>query len=171
MKKINIIIGDITTVIADAIVNAANSSLLGGGGVDGAIHKAGGDKILKECKIIREMQYPNGLPVGEAVSTVAGNLKAKYVIHTVAPQYHYDDKREIKLKSCYTKSLRLADKLKCKSIAFPALGAGAYSYPIEEASKIAYSVKEILEQCEYVEDIIFVFFSEKDAETMKKLIL
>jgi len=128
--------GDITKVECDAIVNAANTSLLGGGGVDGAIHKAGGSEILEECKKIRNKQ--GGCKVGEAVFTTAGNLKAKYVVHTVGPKWNNGQSNEKeKLASAYLNSLKVADSLKVNSIAFPNISTGIYHYPKLEAAKIS----------------------------------
>ncbi len=169
--KIHILVGDITTVSTEAIVNAANYRLLGGGGVDGAIHNVGGPQILDECKNIRDTTYPDGLPVGKAVVTKAGNLKAKYVIHTVGPNYRFDSSPELSLESCYRNSLLLADEYKCKSIAFPSISTGIYSYPKYEASKIAYkTIKNTLENCQYIQDIVFVFYSQDDATIMESII-
>jgi len=162
--NIHILTGDITTINADAIVNAANYRLMGGGGVDGAIHKAGGSKILEECKDIRKTTYQDGLSVGEAVITTAGNMKAKYIIHTVGPQYRFDKNPKQSLISCYRNSLLLADKHKCASIAFPAIATGIYGYPKEEATDIAYeTVSHVMNECEYIKDIVFVFYSKDDA--------
>jgi O-acetyl-ADP-ribose deacetylase (regulator of RNase III) len=167
----HIMIGDITTINTDAIVNAANYRLFGGGGVDGAIHRAGGSEILKECQYLRETRYPDGLPVGEAVITTAGKMKAKYVIHTVGPQYNSDPSPKKHLSSCYNNSLLLADKYKCRSIAFPAIATGIYGYPKDKAAEIAYStLKEVAKQCKYIKDIIFVFFSEVDTVYLKSLL-
>ena len=168
LKHIHILVGDITSINTEVIVNAANYRLLGGGGVDGAIHKAGGAQILKECKILRHTQYPDGLPVGEAVITSAGNLKAKYVIHTVGPKYRSDKHPEQKLISCYKKSLLLADQYQCASIAFPAIATGIYGYPKNKAAKIAYmSISSILETCHNVKDVVFVFYTQEDAEIFR----
>jgi ADP-ribosylglycohydrolase/O-acetyl-ADP-ribose deacetylase (regulator of RNase III) len=167
----HIMIGDITTINTDTIVNAANYRLLGGGGVDGAIHRAGGNEILKECRYLRETRYPDGLPVGEAVITTAGKMKAKYVIHTVGPKYNSNPQPQKHLTSCYKNSLLLADKYKCKSIAFPAIATGIYGYPKGEAAQIAYStLKEMANECKYIKDIVFVFFSEADAVYLKRLL-
>jgi len=161
---IHILVGNVTTVNTEVIVNAANYRLLGGGGVDGAIHKAGGSQILEECKSIRNSTYPDGLPVGEAVITTAGNMKAKYVIHIVGPQYKFDENPKQSLVSCYRNSLLLADKYKCASIAFPAIATGIYGYPKEEAADIAYeTVNHVMNECEYVKDIVFIFYSKDDA--------
>ena len=168
--NIHILTGDITTINTDVIVNAANLRLLGGGGVDGAIHKAGGEEILKECKSIRKNKYPDGLPVGEAVITTAGNMKAKYIIHTVGPQYTSDLHPKESLESCYRKAIQLADSKKCKSIAFPAIATGIYGYPKAEAALIAYNtVLNTLKNSTYLKDVVFVFFSEKDTIVFKKV--
>lgn len=130
--------GDITTQFVDAIVNAANSTLLGGGGVDGAIHDAGGPAILEECKKIRQTAYPDGLPTGEAVITTAGLLPAKHVIHTVGPVYGRNDGRDAELlANCYLNSIRVAAEHSLISIAFPAISTGIYGYPKEEAARVA----------------------------------
>jgi len=139
MPKIVLIEGDITKQRVDAIVNAANSSLLGGGGVDGAIHRAGGRSILEECEELRSSSYRDGLPTGQAVATTAGELDAKWVIHTVGPTYAKSEDRSHLLASCHTESLRVADELGAESIAFPAISTGVYRYPIEEAADIAIS--------------------------------
>jgi O-acetyl-ADP-ribose deacetylase (regulator of RNase III) len=129
--------GDITHESSDAIVNAANSSLLGGGGVDGAIHRAGGPAILEDCKKLRSTQYPDGLPTGQAVATTGGKLKARYVIHTVGPVYSGSPRDPELLASCYRESLRLADDLRLASISFPSISTGAYGYPMDQAARIA----------------------------------
>ncbi|MDQ7060925.1 MAG: O-acetyl-ADP-ribose deacetylase [Sulfurimonas sp.] len=166
--KIHILVGNITTINAEVIVNAANYRLLGGGGVDGAIHKAGGSEILKECKYLRITQYPDGLSVGEAIITTAGNMKAKYVIHTVGPKYKSNPHPQESLEYCYKNSLLLADKHKCLSIAFPAIATGIYGYPQNEASEIAYNtVSSVLEECKYIRDVIFVFYSKDDAQYLE----
>ena len=156
--------GDITDVEADAIVNAANSSLMGGGGVDGAIHHKGGPTILEECKRIRETEWPDGLPTGKAVITSGGNLKAKYVIHTVGPVWlgGFHVEAEL-LKQAYRNSLKIATAQGLKTIAFPSISTGAYGYPIEDASQIALrSVKDYLEKEDKLEKVIFILFSEND---------
>jgi len=163
---VQLIKGDITEVEADVIVNAANSSLMGGGGVDGAIHSKGGPKILEECKRIRATEWPDGLPTGKAVITSGGNLKAKYVIHTVGPLWlgGFHVEAEL-LKQAYRNSLKLAVAKGTRSIAFPSISTGAYRYPIEEASRIAVkTVKEFLEKDERLDAVIFVLFSEQDLE-------
>ena len=163
---LQLIKGDITDVETDVIVNAANSSLMGGGGVDGAIHRKGGSKILEECKRIRATEWPDGLPTGKAVITSGGNLKAKHVIHTVGPVWlgGFHVEAEL-LKQAYKNSLRLAVAKGLKTIAFPSISTGAYGYPIEDASRIAVrTVKEFLEKEDKLEKIVFVLFSERDFE-------
>ena len=163
---LQLIKGDITDVEADAIVNAANSSLLGGGGVDGAIHRKGGPKILEECKRIRVTEWPDGLPTGKAVITSGGNLKAKHVIHTVGPVWlgGFHVEAEL-LKQAYKNSLRLAVARGLKTIAFPSISTGAYGYPTEEASHIAVkTVKDFLEKEDKLEKVTFVLFSDRDFE-------
>jgi O-acetyl-ADP-ribose deacetylase len=169
--------GDITDTEADAIVNAANSSLMGGCGVDGAIHSKGGPKILEECKRIRATEWPDGLPTGKAVITSGGNLRAKYVIHAVGPIWFGGFHVEAELlKQAYRNSLKLAVAKGIRSIAFPSISTGAYGYPIEEASRIAIkTMKEFLEKDERLEKVIFVLFSERDLEiflnTAKSILL
>ena len=156
--------GDITQQETDAIVNAANPGLLGGGGVDGAIHRAGGPKILEECKVIRSRQ--GECPTGEAVLTDGGNLKARYVIHTVGPVYGRggQDKAEL-LASCYANSLSLAAAHEVKSIAFPAISTGVYGYPLAEAAKVSSRTIEAFVQVDSsIEEIRLVFFSPVDAQ-------
>jgi O-acetyl-ADP-ribose deacetylase (regulator of RNase III) len=136
--RVVVVIGDITRLDVDAIVNAANSTLMGGGGVDGAIHRVGGPAILEACREIRRTDYPKGLPTGEAVITTAGNLPAQHVIHTVGPIYGRHDGRESELlASCYLKSLQLAAEHSLKSIAFPAISTGAFGYPQVEAAQVS----------------------------------
>ena len=171
MDRIIIKTGDITKEKVCAIVNAANSSLLGGGGVDGAIHRAGGAEILESCKKIRQEKYPDGLPTGESVATSSGNLPSSYVIHTVGPIYNQcaDYCAEL-LASCYRKSLELADSLGCKDIAFPAISTGIYGYPKDEAATIAY--KEVMHFLEGKEgmNVHFVFHNDEDRELFIKTI-
>ena len=135
--KITLVRGDITEQEVDAIVNAANSSLLGGSGVDGAIHRRGGPEILDECRKLRAAQYGGGLPTGQAVATTAGRLPATWVIHTVGPVYSPSDDRSGQLASCYREALRVADELGALSIAFPAVAAGIYGWPLDDAARIA----------------------------------
>ena len=148
---LELIKGDITEVEADAIVNAANPTLLGGGGVDAAIHNRGGPKILEECKRLREKEWPDGLPTGNAVITTGGNLKANHVIHTVGPIWHGGVHEEPKLlRRSYWNSLKLASMKELKTIAFPSISTGSYNYPTEEASIIAIkAIKDYLEEEQY----------------------
>ncbi len=134
---ITLVLGDITEQRTDAIVNAANSSLLGGGGVDGAIHRRGGPAILAACRELRAGAYPGGLPVGQAIATTAGDLPAKWVIHTVGPVYTADEDRSHLLASCYRESLRVAGELGARSIAFPAVSAGIFGWPVADAARVA----------------------------------
>ncbi len=159
--------GDITEMTTDAIANAANSLLMGGGGVDGAIHRKGGPEILEECKRIRATQWPEGLPTGKAVITSGGNLKAKYVVHVVGPVWRGGNKGEAELlKEAYTNALKTATSNGLKTIAFPSISTGAYGYPIEKASRIAISgVRTFLENHDKLNEVIFVLFSESDLAT------
>lgn len=131
--RIELVEGDITEQAVDAIVNAANSSLLGGGGVDGAIHRRGGPAILEECRALRASTHPNGLAAGDAVATTAGRLPARWVIHTVGPVYSGAQAEPETLRSCYTRSLAVADELGAASVAFPLISAGAFGWPLEDA--------------------------------------
>ena len=160
-------LGDITDVEADAIVNAANSTLLGGGGVDGAIHRKGGLKILEECKRIRSHEWPDGLPTGNAVITSGGDLKAKHVIHTVGPIWRGGFYEEQKLlRAAYRNSLKLAVSKSLKSIAFPSISTGAYGYPVEQAAEVAIAtVKDFLEKDDKLDIVSFVLFSQKAYDT------
>lgn len=158
--EITLVQGDITEQQADAVVNAANSSLMGGGGVDGAIHRRGGAAILAECRRVRQEHYPDGLPTGEAVSTTAGDLPARWVVHTVGPVYAKSEDRSRSLASCYASSLRVADDLGARTVAFPALSAGVYGWPIDDAARIA--VTTVREARTRVEEVRFVLFSGDD---------
>jgi O-acetyl-ADP-ribose deacetylase (regulator of RNase III) len=168
--KIILIKGDITEVATDAIVNAANSSLMGGGGVDGDIHRKGGAKILEECKLIRAVDWPEGLPTGKAVVTSGGDLKAKYVIHSVGPVWQGGSNHEPELLAdAYRNSLELALSKTIRSIAFPSISTGAYRYPIDDASKIALTtVKGFLESKDDLDEVVFVLFTEHDFEVYGK---
>jgi O-acetyl-ADP-ribose deacetylase (regulator of RNase III) len=135
-----LVLGDITEQPVDAIVNAANSSLMGGGGVDGAIHRRGGPTIVEECRELRRRTYPDGLPVGQAAATTAGNLPARWVIHTVGPVYAMKDDRSELLRSCYSESLRVAGELGAASVAFPLVSSGIYGWPIDDALRQAFTV-------------------------------
>lgn len=159
---VKFIVGDITESDTEAIVNAANSSLMGGGGVDGAIHSKGGPAILQECKEIRKTLYPEGLPTGNAVITTAGKLKAKYVIHTVGPICNgkMTDEEKNLLYSAYKNSLKLAKEVGVKSISFPSISTGAYRCNIEEASEVAVkSVIDFIDEEQHFEIIQFVLFT------------
>jgi O-acetyl-ADP-ribose deacetylase (regulator of RNase III) len=156
MPRITLVQGDITAEAVDAIVNAANSSLMGGGGVDGAIHRAGGPAILEECRRLRADRFPDGLPVGEAVATTAGRLPAKWVIHTVGPVYNASEDRSDALRSCHRESLRVADKLGARTIAFPAISTGVYGYPVEKAAPVAIAAARSAPAG--IEEVRFVLF-------------
>ena len=158
MARITLVQGDITEQEVDAIVNAANSSLLGGGGVDGAIHRRGGPAILEECRRLRAERYPDGLPTGQAVATTAGALPARWVIHAVGPVYSRSEDRSGLLASCHTESLRVADELGAGTVAFPAISTGVYRYPVEEAAEVA--VGAVADAETEVEEVRFVLFDE-----------
>jgi O-acetyl-ADP-ribose deacetylase len=163
-------VGDITAETTDAIVNAANWTLLGGGGVDGAIHDKGGAAILEECKKIRKEEYPNGLPTGKAVMTSGGKLKAKYVIHTVGPIYGQNRGRDAELLAdCYKNSLAIAEANNLETIAFPSISTGAFYFPKPEAAAVSsVAIKGFLEQNVRVKKINLVFFSPRDADIFLK---
>ena len=171
--KLVLKVGDITKENIDAIVNAANSTLLGGGGVDGAIHAKGGPKILEECKQIRQTQYPEGLPTGEAVITTGGNLPARYVIHTVGPicNGEWNETFEKLLYNAYYNSLKLAKKHNLKKVAFPFISAGAYRCPKEKAAKTALkAIKDFIKNENSLEEIRIVLFSKPDFDIFASLI-
>ena len=163
--RVRVLIGDITTHDVTAIVNAANSTLLGGGGVDGAIHRIGGSQIYAECKQIRETTHPNGLPTGEAVITTAGNLAAQYVIHTVGPIYGRNPSREAELlAACYENSLRIARQYAVSSIAFPSISTGAFGYPKPEAAAVSSrAITDFLSADNQIQEVRLVFFQPGDA--------
>lgn len=169
-EKVIIKVGDITEEDTNAIVNAANSTLLGGGGVDGAIHRKGGTQILEECKKIRENQYPNGLPTGKAVMTSGGNLAAQFVIHTVGPVYGMNQGNDAELLAdCYKNSLLIAAENNLKTIAFPSISTGAFGYPKHEAAKISSrAIKQFLNREARIIEVRLVFFSASDAEMFLK---
>jgi O-acetyl-ADP-ribose deacetylase (regulator of RNase III) len=156
--KVEAVQGDITEQAVDAIVNAANSSLLGGGGVDGAIHRRGGPAILEECRAIRAEQHRDGLPTGRAVATTAGDLPARWVIHTVGPVYAAVENPAELLASCHTESLRVADELGAGTVAFPAISTGVFGYPVEEAAGVAVGAVRAADT--RVELVRFVLFGE-----------
>ncbi|MHA6801632.1 O-acetyl-ADP-ribose deacetylase [Bounagaea algeriensis] len=157
--RITLLQGDITEQQVDAVVNAANSSLLGGGGVDGAIHRRGGSEILRECEQLRAESLPDGLPVGQAVATTAGELPARWVIHTVGPTYAASEDRSDQLAACFRDSLRVADELGARSIAFPAISTGIYRYPLGAAAEIG--LRTVQETPSGVEQARFVLFDEQ----------
>jgi O-acetyl-ADP-ribose deacetylase (regulator of RNase III) len=163
--RVRVIVGDITREDVGAIVNAANSTLLGGGGVDGAIHRAGGPTILEQCREIRRTLYPKGLPTGEAVITTGGELLAEYVIHTVGPIYGRHQGQEAEsLAACYLNSLKLAAQHSLTSIAFPAISTGVYGYPRDEAATVSsQAIQQFLKEDESLTDIRLVFFQQRDA--------
>jgi O-acetyl-ADP-ribose deacetylase len=165
--RVVVVVGDITRQDVDAIVNAANSSLMGGGGVDGAIHRAGGPSILEACREIRRTVHPHGLPTGEAVITTGGNLPAQYVIHTVGPIYGRHAGRESELlAACYENSLRLAAEHSLTSIAFPAISTGVFAYPLAEAAGISSAtIKSYVAMDDRIKEVRLVFFQERDART------
>ncbi|MFF7593804.1 O-acetyl-ADP-ribose deacetylase [Streptomyces mirabilis] len=156
MTAITLVQGDITRQSADAIVNAANSSLLGGGGVDGAIHRRGGPAVLADCRRLRASQYGKGLPTGQAVATTAGELDARWVIHTVGPVFSREEDRSGLLASCYRESLKVADELGARTVAFPAVSAGVYGWPMDDAARIA--VETVRATRTAVEEVTFVLF-------------
>ncbi|TDE18915.1 O-acetyl-ADP-ribose deacetylase [Nonomuraea mesophila] len=157
--EITLVLGDITEQRVDAVVNAANSSLMGGGGVDGAIHRRGGPDILDECRRLRASRYGKGLPTGQAVATTAGRLPARWVIHTVGPVHSRSQDRSELLASCHQESLRVADSLGARSVAFPAISTGIYGWPVDDAARIAL---EAVRQAETsVADVRFVLFDDR----------
>jgi O-acetyl-ADP-ribose deacetylase (regulator of RNase III) len=166
LSRMRVVRGDITQVDADAVVNAANPSLMGGGGVDGAIHRAGGPVILEECRAIRRTMYQDGLPTGGAVMTGGGALKARYVIHTVGPIWRGGQHGEAELlRRAYRSCMALALEKGLMSIAFPSISTGVYGYPVEEASRVAVcAVREFLNESDWEGAVIFVAFSDRDYE-------
>ncbi|MGN9757343.1 O-acetyl-ADP-ribose deacetylase [Streptomyces sp. SD31] len=166
MTTLRLVQGDITRETADAIVNAANSSLLGGGGVDGAIHRRGGPAILAECRELRASRYGKGLPTGQAVATTAGELDARYVIHTVGPVWSSTEDRSDLLASCYRESLRVADELGARTVAFPAISTGVYGWPMDDGARIA--VETVRAADTAVEEVRFVLFDERAYEVFAR---
>ncbi|MEE1829158.1 O-acetyl-ADP-ribose deacetylase [Streptomyces sp. BE20] len=173
MTRITLVEGDITEQQVDAVVNAANSSLLGGGGVDGAIHRKGGPQILEECRRLRASQYGRGLRTGQAVATTAGDLPARWVIHTVGPVYlveEYGERAEL-LASCYRESLRVAVELGARTVAFPAVSAGVYGWPPADAARIALgTVAEVTADPGFgggLEEARFVLFGRETYEVFE----
>jgi O-acetyl-ADP-ribose deacetylase (regulator of RNase III) len=165
--RITLVSGDITSQRADAIVNAANSSLLGGGGVDGAIHRHGGPEILAACRKLRAGAHPGGLPTGQAVATTAGRLPATWVIHTVGPVYSPREDRSALLASCYIESLRVAAELGARTIAFPAVSAGSYGWPPDDAARIAVTTVHAAEPSS-VAEARFVLFTPDIHEEFRR---
>jgi O-acetyl-ADP-ribose deacetylase (regulator of RNase III) len=168
-ERVVIKVGDITKEDVDAIVNAANSGLMGGGGVDGAIHRAGGPEILDACRRIRETVYPEGLPTGKAVITTGGRLRARFVIHTVGPIYGRHGGEEPRLlAACYESSIALAAAHGLATIAFPAISTGVYAYPKDEAARVARAAIDLaLEARASITEVRLVFFSEEDAKSAR----
>ncbi len=164
--RVVVLSADITRMKVDAVVNAANSSLMGGGGVDGAIHRAGGPRILEACRKVRKERYPDGLPAGEAVETEAGSLPARYVIHTVGPVWHGGRSGEKQtLAGCYKRSLEIAARLGLSTIAFPAISTGVYGYPRELAAPVAWdAVTGFLSVNAVPKTVSLVFFSPDDMQ-------
>lgn len=156
---ISFVQGDITEQDVDAIVNAANHTLLGGGGVDGAIHRRGGPEILAECKKLRHDKYPDGLPTGQAAATTAGRLKARWVIHTVGPTYAKSKDKSQLLADCFRNSLAVAEELGARTIAFPAISTGVYRWPVEDAARIA--VETVRASGSQAEEVRFVLFDRR----------
>lgn len=156
---ITLVQGDITSQNVDAVVNAANSSLLGGGGVDGAIHRRGGPAILEACRALRADQLPQGLPAGQAVATTGGNLPARWVIHTVGPVFSKGEDRSDTLASAYRESLRVAEELGAATVAFPAVSAGAFGWPLDDAARIALQTARAHDAVS-VREVRFVLFSQ-----------
>jgi O-acetyl-ADP-ribose deacetylase (regulator of RNase III) len=165
MTEISFVKGDITEAEVDAIVNAANSTLLGGGGVDGAIHRKGGPDILAECRKLRETTYPDGLPAGQAVATTAGRLPARWVIHTVGPTWAKTIDKSDTLASCYRESLRVADELGATTVAFPAISTGVYRWPLDDGARIAIST--VRSTRTEVREVRFVLFSDEAYEIFR----
>jgi O-acetyl-ADP-ribose deacetylase len=165
--RVRVVVGDITKQDVEVIVNAANASLMGGGGVDGAIHRAAGPEILEECREIRRTRFPNGLPTGEAVITTGGKLPALYVIHTVGPIYGENEGRDAELlANCYHNSLTLAVEKNLTSIAFPAISTGVFGYPPAEAAEVSSrTIENFLATDRQLKEVRLVFFQPRDAET------
>lgn len=163
--RVSVVVGDLTREDVDAVVNAANSTLLGGGGVDGAIHRAGGSRILEECREIRRTRYPEGLPTGEAVITTGGDLAARHVIHTVGPIYgSWNGVEAEKLASCYRRVLEVARENGLATVAFPAISTGIYGYPKDEAARVSSeAIAAFLEKDETIREVRLVCFSESEA--------
>jgi O-acetyl-ADP-ribose deacetylase (regulator of RNase III) len=164
--KIELMKGDITEQDFDAVVNAANSTLMGGGGVDGAIHRKGGPEILAECRRIRAERHPAGLPIGQAVATTAGRLPARWVIHTVGPVFSRSEDRSDLLASCHREALRVADELGAGTVAFPAISTGVYGYPLDLAAPVA--LRAVTHADTGVELVRFVLFHDRALEAFER---
>ncbi|WP_033240153.1 O-acetyl-ADP-ribose deacetylase [Streptomyces albidoflavus] len=162
MTELTLVKGSITEQDVDAVVNAANSSLLGGGGVDGAIHRQGGPEILAACRDLRASHYGKGLPTGEAVATTAGRLPARWVIHTVGPVWSASEDRSELLASCHRDALRVAGELGARTVAFPAISTGVYRWPLEDAARIATETVRATQTS--VEEVRFVLFDDRAHE-------
>ncbi|MGF2210363.1 O-acetyl-ADP-ribose deacetylase [Streptomyces albidoflavus] len=162
MTELTLVKGSITEQDVDAVVNAANSSLLGGGGVDGAIHRQGGPEILAACRDLRASHYGKGLPTGEAVATTAGRLPARWVIHTVGPVWSASEDRSQLLASCHREALRVAGELGARTVAFPAISTGVYRWPVEDAARIA--TETVRATPTSVEEVRFVLFDDRAYE-------
>jgi O-acetyl-ADP-ribose deacetylase (regulator of RNase III) len=165
--KITFVQGDITEQDVDAIVNAANHTLLGGGGVDGAIHRRGGPAILAECQKIRQERYPDGLPTGEAVATTGGRLRARWVIHTVGPTYAESKDKSQLLADCFRNSLQLADELGAATVAFPAISTGVYRWPLDDAARIALETVRVSDT--RLDEVRFVLFDQRAYDAFSAL--
>ncbi|MEU3406117.1 O-acetyl-ADP-ribose deacetylase [Streptomyces sp. NPDC006670] len=168
MARITLVQGDITAQEVDAVVNAANSSLLGGGGVDGAIHRRGGPEILAACEDLRRSHYGKGLPTGRAVATTAGRLPAQHVIHTVGPVWSRTEDRSELLASCYRESLRVADELGARTVAFPAISTGIYGWPMDDGARIA--VEAVRAARTDVEEVRFVLYDERAYQVFAEVV-
>jgi O-acetyl-ADP-ribose deacetylase len=168
MARIELTKGDITEQRVDAIVNAANSSLMGGGGVDGAIHRRGGPEVLEACRKVRAERYPDGLPTGRAVATTAGRLPATWVIHTVGPVYSRSEDRSDLLASCHVEALRVADEVGAATVAFPAISTGVYGYPVELAAPVA--IRAVRDADTQVEEVRFVLFDDATLRAFERAV-
>ncbi|MFE7673989.1 O-acetyl-ADP-ribose deacetylase [Streptomyces albidoflavus] len=166
MTELTLVKGSITEQAVDAVVNAANSSLLGGGGVDGAIHRQGGPEILAACRDLRASHYGKGLPTGEAVATTAGRLPARWVIHTVGPVWSTSEDRSELLASCHRNALRVAGELGARTVAFPAISTGVYGWPLEDAARIA--TETVRATPTSVEEVRFVLFDDRAYEVFAR---
>jgi len=166
--RVRVTTGDITRLEVDAIVNAANHSLMGGGGVDGAIHRAAGPELKQACRRLRETDWPDGLPDGEVAMTDGFNLPARYVIHTVGPVYAKTKDKSHLLANCYRNALALADEHDCRSIAFPAISTGAYGYPFDEAARV---VLDVLGEAMSADapEVVLCFFNARDARAFEAI--